>query len=119
MGLGKRLILTGLLAALILSFVACGGNVSAAGPSGTNPQILALSPNTARVASTFTLQVQGENFSPENKIVFNGTTKATTYVSPRLLLAKISSTDIAQPATATVYVNDPKSSIKSNTGHVK
>lgn len=118
MGLGKTGF-TSLLMVLILSLIGCGGIVSAATPSSTNPQIAALSPSTARVASAITLRVVGQNFTPDSEVVWNGTAKRTTFISSNLLLANIGSSDLSQPFTATVYVGTPKSNAKSNNGHVK
>ncbi len=114
MGTGKAL-LTGLLAILILSMMACGGLNSA----GTNPQIVAVSPSTVNVASNMLLRVEGVNFQPDSQVIWNGIAKQTTFVSESLLTARIASSDLFRPTTAAVYVSSPGLSLKSNTAHVK
>ncbi len=117
MGLGKATAIFSSLALLVILMSGCGGVVSAASP--TNPQITSVSPSTARVASSVTLQVTGDNFSPDSQVIWNGVGKNTTFVNSNTLLARIPSTDLAQPTTATVFVNSPSARAQSNNAHVK
>jgi len=57
--------------------------------------------------SAFTLTVTGANFVSSSTVQWNGSTRATTFVSSTTLQAAINTADIANPSTATVSVSTP------------
>ena len=72
------------------------------------PTTTSLSPATATVGGpAFTLAVTGGGFMPGSVVRWNGTARATTYVSATQLTAAIAATDIAAAGTAQVTVFNP------------
>jgi hypothetical protein len=85
-------------AILLLPAVSCGG-------CPAKPSIASISPNTAAAGGAgFTLTVNGGNFNSNSVVVWNGSTLTTSLVNGNQLTATVSSTQIAQPDTASVYV---------------
>jgi hypothetical protein len=89
-----------------------GGGTSNAQPftiSGSFvPTLTALTPSSAVAGgSGVTLLVTGTNFVPGSVVRWNGTDRATTYVSATQLEAAISAADIATAGAATVTVFTP------------
>jgi len=77
---------------------------------GDNPApfINTLSPAAAAVGGpAFTLTVSGVGFVPSSEVRWNGTARATTFVSTGQLTAQISDADIATEQTTTVTVFNP------------
>jgi hypothetical protein len=69
------------------------------------PTITSLSPASATAGgSAFTLTVNGTNFVGASTVRWNGSNRATTYVSKTQLTANISAADIATAGTASVTV---------------
>ncbi|MCC7366140.1 MAG: PASTA domain-containing protein [Dehalococcoidia bacterium] len=89
------------------------------GPSGSQsftittapnpvPSITTIAPNTANAGEPgFTLQVNGSGFQPASKVKWNGTDKATTYISSSQLTIDLLASDIATAGTAYVSVFTP------------
>ena len=106
-----------LQALLCLFFLAgCGGGGSSAGGgstggstgNGPTPFIVSLTPNSATAGTAgFTLTITGNNFISSSTAEWNGTQRATTFVSSTQLQAQITPADIASPGSATVSVTDP------------
>jgi hypothetical protein len=77
-------------------------------PNNPVPTATGLSPALAMAGgSGFTLTVTGTNFIPSSVVRWNGTDRATTFVSATQLRATISAADIAMAGTAQVTVVNP------------
>jgi len=94
------------LALLFVSFVALAGSAMGQNPVPFVNQPLV--PDTKRPgAATFTLTVNGTGFVSGAVVKWNGSARATTFVSKSQLKATILSTDVAKPGTASVTVVSP------------
>jgi hypothetical protein len=86
-------------------------NLGAPGGGTANnpaPAITSLSPSTiAAGGQAFTLTVNGSGFISSSTVNFNGTAKATTFVSTTKLTAAILASDIATSGNANVTVTNP------------
>lgn len=72
------------------------------------PQILSLAPSSALVNSgALTLTVNGSNFVSGSVVRWNGTTRATTFVSATQLTASIAASDLTTTGPAIVTVANP------------
>lgn len=97
----KMSALSAAFAILLLLSVSCGG-------CPATPSVSSISPNSATAGgSGFVLTVNGGNFSSYSVVVWNGTAQTTSFVSGSQLTAEVSSTNIAGPDTAVVYVYNP------------
>jgi hypothetical protein len=93
--------LLGALAILLPTLVSCGG-------CPATPSVSSISPSSAAAGGVgFTLTVNGGNFSSSSVAVWNGSPLTTSFVNGNQLTAAISSTQIAEPDTALVYVYNP------------
>src|SRR5277367_4073860 len=90
-----------LIAAIVLAVTAAAQNPV---PS-TNQPLVPEAVATGGVG--FTLTVNGTGFVPASVVSWNGSPRATTYVSGSKLTAMILTSDIAVPSTATVTVSNP------------
>lgn len=106
-------VLLGALAILLPPVVSCGG-------CPATPSVTSISPSTAAAgAAGFSLTVNGGNFSSNAVVVWNGSPLTTSYVNSNQLTVAISSTQVAQPDTALVYVYNPTGGIQTvGTGSV-
>src|ERR1051326_505758 len=91
-----------------------GGGVSSSapfvvnGPGNPVPAITSLSPSSAAAgSSSFALTVNGTGFVSGSLVLWNGGSRATTYVSATQLQATITAADIGNPFTAQVAVSSP------------
>lgn len=92
-----------------------GGGTSAAqafaiGAAGVNPApaIIAVGPTSAAAGSaTFALTVTGTNFVSASTVRWNGSARATTFVSSTQLTAQITAADVAAVTTAAITVVSP------------
>ncbi|AII53312.1 T9SS type A sorting domain-containing protein [Hymenobacter sp. APR13] len=76
-------------------------------PPNSVPAISSLSPNTAVAGSgNFTLTIDGTGFISGSTVSFNGTDRATTFVSATRLTVAILAADIATPGTFDVVVTN-------------
>jgi hypothetical protein len=76
-------------------------------PNPQAPVITFLNPGSAIAGgSSFTLTVQGTNFTNSSVVEFNGSARATTFVSSTELQATITAADVAAIGVATVTVLD-------------
>ncbi|MFZ0321673.1 MAG: IPT/TIG domain-containing protein [Candidatus Sulfotelmatobacter sp.] len=109
----KILVILGALAILLLPAASCGG-------CPATPSITSISPSSATAgAAGFSLTVNGGNFSSNAVVVWNGSPQTTVFVNGDQLTVAISSTQIAQPDTALVYVYNPTGGIQTvGTGSV-
>lgn len=74
------------------------------------PAVTSLSPNTGTAGgAAFTLTVNGSGFAPSSVVRWNGSDRATTYVSASQVTAAILSSDLTAtgPAPVTVYTAAP------------
>jgi hypothetical protein len=72
------------------------------------PTITSLSPaSTSAGSAAFTLTVNGTNFVSTSAVKWNGTNRATTFVSSTQLIAAILVADVASAGTASVTVVNP------------
>lgn len=80
-------------------------NLGAPAPA---PTLTTLSPTNASAGSApVNLTVTGTNFTPSSTIRWNGSDRATTYLSGTQLQTQIASTDLAAQGTASVTVFTP------------
>jgi hypothetical protein len=63
--------------------------------------------STSAGGVAFTLTVNGAHFVKPSTVLWNGSPRATTYVSANQLTAQISASDIANPGEAQVEVSNP------------
>lgn len=97
----KMSALLGALAILLLPVVSCGG-------CPAKPSITSISPSSATAgAPGFSLTLNGDHFSSNAVVVWNGSPLTTSFVNSSQLTAAISATQIAAPDTAQVYVYNP------------
>jgi hypothetical protein len=103
----------GALAILSLPVVSCGG-------CPPTPSITSISPSSVTAgAAGFSLTVNGGDFSSNAVVVWDGSPLTTSFVNSNQLTVAISSTQIAQPDTALVYVYNPTGGIQTvGTGSV-
>lgn len=74
----------------------------------SNFAINGLSPTSAYVgAQSFTLTVNGSDFSSQSAVLWNGTQLQTSYVNSSQLTAQVPASDIATAGSAAVTVSDP------------
>jgi hypothetical protein len=79
--------------------------------AATLPSISSLSPALAQTGgASFTLTVNGVNFTNSSVVQWNGAARPTTFVSSTKLTAQIGAADIASSGTASVTVSNPSSS---------
>lgn len=97
---------------LVLELAACGCGSSTSGsnsvPPNPSPSIASLSPTSATVgAASLALTVSGSSFISGSVVQWNGSSRATTYVSSTQLTATITASDLAAVGTAGVTVVNP------------
>ncbi len=74
------------------------------------PVLLALSPDVINAgASALALTVAGSGFTPTTIVQWNGSARATTYVSPAIVAAQVTPSDLATPGNVSVTVIDASS----------
>jgi hypothetical protein len=98
------------LTAFIALTLACGYSSKTTPPvAGVMPAISQLNPDSATAGgATFTLTVNGSNFSTKAVVNWNGTPQsATTYVSGNQLVVAIPAALIADSGTAQISVTNP------------
>jgi len=72
------------------------------------PKVGSLTPNRILQGTQgFPLMVAGSAFVPASVVQWNGSARPTTYVSPTLLVANISASDVSVAGTYSVTVNSP------------
>lgn len=77
-------------------------------------QLSSLSPASAVAGgSAFTLTANGQNFTPQSVLQWNGNPRATTYVNATQLAAQIAAGDIATAGSVPVTVSDPVNGVSS------
>lgn len=78
-------------------------------PTPTPPILIAMvtPQNVYAGAKAFRLEVNGNDFTPDSRIIFNGNELPTTYVSPQKLVADIPAMFISNAGTVTITVNTP------------
>jgi len=72
------------------------------------PSIASIAPSTREIdTGAFTLNVHGSNFVTASVVHFNGTSRATTFVSAQQLQAAMLATDVQTPGTFNITVVSP------------
>lgn len=90
-----------------------GGGTSAAlnftvQPLNPVPTINTLAPNTAAVGTAFTLTITGSGFINSSVVQWEGSNRATTFVSDSTLRAQIPASDLTAAGSAEVTVVNPE-----------
>ena len=99
------------LSGLVGLTVGCGtgSSPSVTGQSGTPPVLTSITPATATAGSTgMVLTATGSSFVPGSEITWNGTERATLYVTSGSLQMNLSASDLATASTAQVGVTNPQ-----------
>src|SRR5207247_10418411 len=79
-----------------------------------NPTLSSLSPSSAAAGGpAFTLTATGTNFVAGSTLLWNGTARATTFVSATQLTASIGADDIATAGSASVTVRNPDAAVSN------
>lgn len=116
--LSAQITTTDLLTAGTASVAVANGNGSGATSTAQTFTVLPLpalsltsvSPNPVYAGGpAFTLTLLGSGFTAYSTVSWNGSARATTYVSNTEMLAQIPATDIATPGSAPVVVTNPPS----------
>jgi hypothetical protein len=105
------IVLPALVATLVLAPGASARQATAGrAADGDNPvpALTSLSPSIVAAGSAaFTLTVDGQSFVAASKVRWNGSERATTYVSATRLTASVTATDVAGEGTFDVTVSSP------------
>lgn len=98
-----------LIACMATTFASgCAGSKSSGGGSNPIPQVNALSPSSVMAGGPgFTLTVTGTGFVSTTTAQWNGSSRATSFVSSTQLTASILASDIATVGSAQVTVSSP------------
>src|ERR1700722_13335513 len=92
--------------ALCLLVIALATGVSCSCQSA--PSVTSISPSsTTAGGSPFVLTINGNDFSSDTVVNFNGSSLTPSLVNSHQLVATIPAADIAQPGTLQVFVLDP------------
>ncbi|MDD2599352.1 MAG: right-handed parallel beta-helix repeat-containing protein [Kiritimatiellae bacterium] len=76
--------------------------------SNPNPVLSSMDPIfIAKGSAAFTLTVSGSDFVPSSTVMWNGSSRATTYLSASQLTAAITAADVATAGTAQISVASP------------
>ena len=76
--------------------------------TGTLVSLTSITPATAfALGNAFTLTVNGSNFTPQSQVMWNGSSRTTSYVGATQLTAQITAADIAVVGNVSVSVLDP------------
>jgi len=91
----------------------CGGGNSnsstdPANPDNPQPTLISFSPFNAQAGGgSFALTLYGSNFASSSEVLWNGSTRTTTFVNSNQLTAQISAGDIASAGIAEITVSSP------------
>ncbi len=84
------------------------GGTTDGGSGICTPKNSSLTPSSAPAGSSaFTLTVTGSCFVPATSVLWNGSVRITTYVSPSQVIAAISAQDVASPGEMVVATVNP------------
>ncbi|MGB7970529.1 MAG: hypothetical protein WCF31_01025 [Candidatus Deferrimicrobiaceae bacterium] len=90
------------------------GYITLQNPLAADPEITALVPSFIAAGSPgFALQVTGNNFMPGSVVRWNGSDRATTYVSATRLNASVTTALLTAPGTIPVTVFNPNGSLSN------
>ncbi len=86
-------------------------------PTPTPPFLVGfVTPQSVYAGSkTFRMEVNGDKFTPDSVILFNGNQLPTTFISPQQLVAEVPSNFIAGAGSIQIMVRTPDGSLYSNT----
>ena len=100
---------------LALGMAACDTELVDVEPPLESPILTALEPAEAVAGDdTFTLSVEGGNFTVATTVYWNGEALPTEFVSDSLVRAQVGAEDLEAAGAVTVEVVDPSSSLISN-----
>lgn len=99
----KRNVVPILALATVMALLSCGGNITLPAPT-----LNTLSP-TSIVAGQpgFTLTCNGQNFSPQSQVLWNGSARVSFFLSVTQMTAMITSNDISAPGSFPITVFTP------------
>ncbi len=105
------------LALALVFLLVCPTVTDATVPSNPVPYLNPLQPDAATPGgAAFTLTVTGTGFVASSAVLWNGSPRATTFVSSSQLTAAITAADIASPTTGTITVVSPPSIVGGKDG---
>lgn len=110
---------TPMLVPLLVLLASCGEETPSEPrlPDGTTAVVAALDPSEALVgSSSIGLVVSGERFADQSSIHWNGESRPTSFVSPRLLTAAIPASDLDTQGTFPVTVVSPDGALAEGAG---
>jgi outer membrane protein assembly factor BamB len=85
--------------------------------AGCTENVTSISPATvAQAGPAFKLTVLGSGFSSGDSVQWNGSNRATTYVSATELIAQINAADIASTGNASITVTNPSAAALGTSG---
>jgi outer membrane protein assembly factor BamB len=88
-------------------FISVQYTITQGDPALVAPTPLTLIPSsTTQGGTAFTLAITGQNFESQSVVQWNGSARATSYISPTQVSAQISAGDIANGGTAQVSVSN-------------
>ena len=108
--MGKALLVAGSLLCLTLWTTCCGGGGGSGSSGGSNPppKLVSFSPFRATAGGAdFELTVVGSNFGAASQVMWNNSSRKTTFVDSNHLKVSIPPSDIANSGIAQIEVVNP------------
>jgi hypothetical protein len=103
----RRVAVWAVICGTTFALVGCGGGSAAPSPNPV-PSISAITPTNAIAGgAAFTLTTSGSKFLQNSTVEFNGSPRATTFVSGTELNAAITAADVAAASSAQITVTNP------------
>ena len=105
-----RIVAVLMAAAFVAGSIGCGSQSSPPPPNNPVPSLASgtLSPSSVNAGTaSFTLAVAGASFIPSSTVLWNGSSRTTTFVSSTSLDADINAADIVTGGTAKISVSNP------------
>ncbi|HTD23008.1 MAG TPA: IPT/TIG domain-containing protein [Terriglobales bacterium] len=76
--------------------------------SSNMPILRSISPTSVPAGSSQTITLTGTNFFADSQILFNGSSRPTTFLGSTQLSVQLSGSDLANPGTQTLSVSNPE-----------
>jgi 6-phosphogluconolactonase len=105
----KALLVSGSLLCLTLWATSCGGGGGSGSSGGSNlpPKLVSFSPFRATAGGAdFEITVAGSNFGAGSRVMWNNSSRSTTFVDSGHLRVSIPASDIASPGIAQIAVSN-------------